>query len=397
MTRREIKLSNRLAIVMGASPTGLAAVRGMGKKGIRVRVADFKADRPAFHSRFNHGPAIVGDTVEQIIDNILTTTQQEPLPPIVIPTSDAMVLGLVKHRQRYLGKLKTFQAIENGLAASVTDKASFYQQCLDADVPTAKTAFPQNGDEVLALEKSFEFPLLLKPVLGHLWRERLKGHKLLVANSHSDLKQIVDSFGDDAAGLMVQELIPGPEKDIWIGGVYRGENGQHDGCFVGQKTRQYPPNFGSASYAKSMYKPEIEDLSWKFLDAVDYRGICGTEFKLDRRDGQYKIIEVNPRPTLWFHLVSASGMNLFEFAFHDLAGQRLPTPITPQIPGVRWCFQDKDFLTWAHHLKRMNLSPLLTTFSPWNHGAVVSLHDSQPFLRLPLYYMRRMRERFFNR
>ena len=397
MTRRETRLSDRLAIVMGASPTGLAAVRGMGEKGIRVRVADFKADRPAFHSRFNRGAAIVGDTVEQIIDNILAATQQESLPPIVIPTSDAMVLGLVKHRQRYQGKLKTFQAIENGLAASVTDKASFYQQCLDADVPTAKTAFPQSGDEILGLAASFQFPLLLKPVFGHLWRERLKGHKLLVTNSHSDLKQIVDSFGDDAAGLMVQELIPGPEKDIWIGGVYRSETGQHDGCFVGQKTRQYPPNFGSASYARSIYKSEIEDLSWKFLEAVDYRGICGTEFKLDRRDGQYKIIEVNPRPTLWFHLVSAAGMNLFEFAFHDLAGKPLPTSIAAQVPGVNWCFHDKDFLTWGHHLKRMNLSPLVTTFSPWNHGAVVSLSDPKPFLKIPLYYLRRIRERFSRR
>ena len=308
-----------------------------------------------------------------------------------------MVLGLVEHRQRYGNKLKTFQAIENGLAATVTDKAHFYQQCLDANVPTAKTAFPQSAAEILALAESFQFPLLLKPVFGHLWRERLKGHKLLVANSQRDLQRIVDSFGDDAEGLMVQELIPGPEEDIWIGGMYRGEDGQHDGCFVGQKTRQYPPDFGSASYAKSLYNSEVESLSWKFLDAVDYRGICGTEFKLDRRDGQYKIIEVNPRPTLWFHLISAAGMNLFEYAFHDLAGQRLPTPITPQITGVCWCFQDKDFLTWGHHLKRLNLSPLLTTFSPWNHGAVVSLRDPKPFLKIPLYYMRRIRERFFNR
>ena len=181
---------------MGASPTGLAVVRGLGEKGIRVRIADFDADRPAFHSRFNSGQAIVGDTIEQIIDRVLTATQQNTQPPIVIPTSDAMVLGLVEHRQRIAGKLKTFQAIENGLAATVTDKASFYQQCLDADVPTAKTAFPKNSTEILALAKSFQFPLLLKPVFGHLWRERLKGHKLLVANSQRDLQRIVDSFGD---------------------------------------------------------------------------------------------------------------------------------------------------------------------------------------------------------
>ena len=314
------------AVVLGASPTGLAVARSLGQLGIQVRVADFKADRPAFSSKYCQGPPITGDSVLEVIEQVLAETSQEPIPPIVIPTSDAMVLGLVEHRERYAGKLKTYLAIENGLAAAVTDKASFYQQCLDADVPTAKTAFPQNATEMIALSESFQFPLLIKPVFGHLWRDRLQGKKLLVANSQPDLQDIVDWFGDDADGLMVQELIPGPEEDIWIGGVYRGEDGQHDGCFIGQKTRQYPPDFGSASYAKSLYNADIEALSWKFLDAVDYRGICGTEFKLDRRDGQYKIIEVNPRPTLWFHLVSAAGMNLFEHAFYDLAGQRLTNP-----------------------------------------------------------------------
>ena len=386
-----------MIVVMGASPTGLAVVRSIGQLGTRIRVADFKADRPAFSSKYCTGAPITADSVLELIEQVLAETSQESVPPIVIPTSDVMVLGLVEHRQRYAGKLRTYQAIENGLAAAVTDKASFYQQCLDADVPTAKTAFPQNAIEMIALSESFQFPLLIKPVFGHLWRDRLKGKKLLVANSSVDLQDIVDWFGDDADGLMVQELIPGPEEDIWIGGVYRGDNGQHDGCFVGQKTRQYPPNFGSASYAKSLYNADVEALSWKFLDAVDYRGICGTEFKLDRRDGQYKIIEVNPRPTLWFHLVSASGMNLFEHAFYDLAGQRLYTPMKSQVPGVRWCFQDKDFLTWSHHLKRFNLSPLATTFSPWNHGAVISLSDPKPFLKTPIYYLRRIRERFFSR
>ena len=386
-----------MAVVMGASPTGLAVAWSLGQLGIRVRIADFKADRPAFSSKYCQGSPITADSTLELIERVLAETAQEPNSPIVIPTSDAMVLGLVEHRERYAGKLRTYQAIENGLAATVTDKASFYQQCVDADVPVAKTAFPQSAAELLSLSESFQFPLLLKPVFGHLWRDRLKGHKLLAANSQSELQRIVESFGDDADGLMVQELIPGPEEDIWIGGVYRGEEGQHDGCFVGQKTRQYPPNFGSASYAKSLYNPDIEALSWKFLDAIDYRGICGTEFKLDRRDGQYKIIEVNPRPTLWFHLVSAAGMNLLEHAFFDLAGQRLETSMKPQVPGVRWCFQDKDFLTWGHHLKRLNLSPLLTTFSPWNHGAVINIRDPKPFLTTPQYYLRRIRERYFSR
>jgi predicted ATP-grasp superfamily ATP-dependent carboligase len=386
----------RLAIILGASPTGLAAVRGLGGQGIRVRVADFNRDRPAFHSRFCEGEPITGSTVEQILERVLEATADERDPPIVIPTSDVMVLGLANNQQRVAKKLTTYQAIESGLATCVTDKAEFYQQCLNAGVSTAKTAFPKTGDQLLALANEFQFPMLLKPVFGHLWRERLQGKKLLVASSRNELNRIVDCFADDVGGLMAQELIPGPEENIWVGGVYRGHEGQHDCCFVGQKTRQYPPNFGSASYAQSIYNAEIEELSWRFLDAIDYRGICGTEFKLDRRDGKYKIIEVNPRPTLWFHLVTAAGMNLFEFAFRDLSGERLADPVTAQRQGVRWCFQDKDVLTWGHHVRRFNLWPLLTTFSPVNHGAIASLSDPMPSLKILFYYLRRLQERMFS-
>lgn len=386
-----------MAIVLGASPTGLAAVRGLGRAGVRVRVADFHDDRPAFHSRYCIGPPITGSSVDEILDNIIAQTSGEQQSPIVIPTSDAMVLGLVDNREKVFGKLETYDAIQSGLARSVTDKADFYQQCLTAGVPTAKTAFPKSTDQVLALASEFQFPMLLKPVYGHLWRERLKGKKLLVAKSQQELDRIVAVFGDAVGELMVQELIPGPESDIWIGGVYRGRQGQHDCCFVGQKTRQYPPDFGSASFAKSIYNAEVEKFSWKFLDAIDYRGICGTEFKLDRRDGTYKIIEVNPRPTLWFHLVTAAGMNLFEFAFWDLAGARMSEPVSKQLPGVRWCFQDKDVLTWMHHFRRRNFRPLIDTLSPINHGAVLSFDDPMPSLKIPFYYLRRLRERFLGK
>lgn len=383
------------AVVLGASPTGLAVVRALGKHGVNVRVADYQIDRPAFASRYHSGTPISGKTDEAIIDNLLTEAAKESTPPVVIPASDAMVLALVEHRERLAGKIRMHGSIESGLAGAIVDKASFYQQCLDANVPSPKTAFPKNAQELSELADAFQFPLLLKPVFGHLWRERLGGHKLLVANSKSEFEALIESFGDDANGLMVQELIPGTEQNIWIGAVYRGTQGQHDCCFVGQKVRQYPPDFGSASYAKSKFVDEVADLGWKFLDAVDYRGICGTEFKYDQRDKQYKMIEVNPRPTLWFHLVVASGVELLYQSYLDLAGQRMS--VLDQKEGVAWCFQDKDFLTWRHHFRQRNFAPLWTTFAPWNHGAVTALSDPMPAIKTPFYYLRRLRERYFDK
>lgn len=391
-------MAAQAAIVLGASPTGLAVVRALGVHGVPVHVADFQSDRPAFASRYRTGKPITGETEQQIIQAIVDELGDPDQPPVAIPTSDAMVLALVKYHDLYAGKLRVFPAIESGLSSLITDKASFYQQCLDTDTATAKTAFPQSIDEILQLGKEFQYPLLLKPIFGHLWRERLKGKKLIVANDQSELEQVVADFGDEAEGLMVQELIPGGEKNIWIGAVYRGVEGRRDCCFVGQKVRQYPVDFGSASYAVSKFVPEIADLSWKFLEGVDYRGICGTEFKFDERDNQYKMIEVNPRPTLWFHLVKSARVDLIYAAYCDLAG--LPViELGPQKEGVAWCFQDKDMLTWMHHLKHRDISPfeLLTTLSPFNHGAVISTSDPMPFLRLPFYYSRRFKERFFKK
>ncbi len=328
----------------------------------------------------------------------MEATANEPTPPIIIATSDAMVLGLIQHRELYRGKLIVHPSITNGLAGQIVDKQSFSGLCQQTGVPTPQTAFPATVDEILGLAEEFQFPLLLKPILGHLWRERLNGRKVLVAQSRDDLQQMIDKFGDQADGLMVQELIPGAEKNIRVGAVYRGKDGQRVSCFVGQKVRQYPPNFGTASYAKSEYIPEIEALSWKFVEGVDYRGICGTEFKFDQRDGQFKMIEVNPRPTLWFQLVTSAGVDLIYAAYRDLAGELIP-PLAKQTDGVTWCFQDKDFLTWAHHLRHFDISPLslLSTFSPRNHGAVLNWRDPFPFLNSPFYYGRRIVDKLLGR
>ncbi len=383
-----------VAIVLGASPTGLAVVRALGKRGVTCLVGDFDAGRHAFRSRYRSGPAIVAPNHTDVIRQALDSISEGETPPVLIPTSDAMVLALSRLPQELHGRFNTYAAIGNGLASQAVDKRSFYDLCRRAEIETPQTAFPNDADEVLQLGQQFQFPLLLKPIFGHLWRDRLGGAKLLVAHSTDDLKRYVDQFGNDCSGLMVQELIPGEETNIYVAAVYRGREGKRDYCFVAEKTRQHPPNFGSASLATAKLDPTIEALSWKFVEGVDYRGICGTEFKLDPRDGRYKMIEVNPRPTLWFHLVDASGVSLLHSAYLDLCGEPMP-PSQPQQDGTRWCFWEKDLLTWPHHLRRgdVGLGQLIKGLSPTNHGAVGTLGDPMPLIGSPLYYAKRLMQR----
>lgn len=383
------------ALVLGASPTGLAVLRALGPRGIDCYVADTDERRIAFRSRYRTGPISVGEAPIDAIESGVDALPVGTTKPIVIPTSDAMVLALSEFMRRRPNVIESYSAIETGLASKIVDKRQFHELCVHAGVETPRAAFPDSAEQLLDVSKGFQFPILIKPRLGHMWRDRLAGKKLLIAQSPAQLEEIAEQFHEECGGLIVQELIPGSESNLYVAAVYRGKGGGRSACFIGEKTRQYPPDFGSASYVTAKFDERVAELSWKFLEAIDYRGVCGTEFKFDHRDNRFKMIEVNPRPTLWFHLAAAAKVNLLHKMYCDLAGEEAEFSDT-QTEGTKWCFQEKDLLTWRHHLRQRDVSlvSLLSTLSPLNHGAVLSLRDPMPFLASPLYYLRRIRDRF---
>jgi peptidoglycan/xylan/chitin deacetylase (PgdA/CDA1 family) len=82
--------------------------------------------------------------------------------------------------------------------------------------------------------------------------------------------------------------------------------------------------FGSASFAESEWSPEVARLSTELIGKLGFAGVCGTEYKPDPRDGRWKLIEVNPRPTLWFSLTRAAGCDVVFEAYRDLVGRPGP-------------------------------------------------------------------------
>jgi predicted ATP-grasp superfamily ATP-dependent carboligase len=73
------------------------------------------------------------------------------------------------------------------------------------------------------------------------------------------------------------------------------------------------------------------------LAALGYHGIAQTEFRLDPRDEQFKLMEVNPRLWQWHGLARACGVDLPRIAYLDVLGRRQgPVCSGPQHDGRRW-------------------------------------------------------------
>src|SRR5258705_7376668 len=92
---------------------------------------------------------------------------------------------------------------------------------------------------------------------------------------------------------------------------------------------------GSARAGEGVWVEEVVEHGLALLRALGFHGISQVELMRARRDGRYKLLEVNPRLWQWHSLAAACGVDLPWIAYRDLIGDPLP-PARMHGDGKRW-------------------------------------------------------------
>ena len=385
------------AVVMGASPTGLYALRELAAAGWSVALVD-TGPGCAFHSRHarSDGLRFRGDA-DAIETWLLALAERQDARPVLVPTSDVFIEFVLQRAQRLTPGF-AFASAYQGIAADLLDKSAFHALCAGHDMATPGVWNAPDRDALLALAGDIPYPCILKPVLIHRARAFLSGRKVLLARTAQEFTRHVEDMPDGMGGWLVQEIIPGAESEITLFGGYMDTTGEPRQAFTGRKLRQYPPGFGSASLVTGEPCMESLDLTLDFLGRIGFRGICGAEYKRDPRDGLLKIIEINPRPTLWFQITHDAGKRIVEAAVRDLAGAAPPAD-APQNESVRWRYGLKDMAS-ARFYRRdggrfVFPAPDVSSADAARVRSwpVFAAADPLPALAEPLGYLRKARSR----
>jgi D-aspartate ligase len=119
---------------------------------------------------------------------------------------------------------------------------------------------------------------------------------------------------------MVQELIPGGGSQQYSYCAFF-RDGEAVGKMVVRRRRQHPLQFGRAStYVETLDIPILEELSERFLRAIDYYGLVELEYKLDPRDSQFKLLDVNARTWGYHSLGVEAGVDFSYMLYADQMG-----------------------------------------------------------------------------
>jgi len=372
------------AFVLGMNETGLTAARCLGREGISVKGFDIGARRAGFRSRFCRASAVCPDPLEQPDDLVRFLRRQasdESRKVVLLPTSDLFFLFLSRHRAQLADKFLMSLPAEE-VAEGVVNKRRLYELAAANDTPFPQSYFPGTYDEAVAVKDSLRYPAFIKPYWGHQWRRHFgglhKGFKVQTPDEFLARYREVLASGHLA---LVQSYVTSPDDNLFSVSLYVSQAGEGLGAFPRRQVRQYPPNSGTVTLAVSERNPKLAAVATHFCQSIGYRGIAGLEFKRDREDDQYKLLDFNPRLMLSDGLTAYCGINLPLMQYLDLTGQR-PEPLQDAVEGATWLESIADFHAFKQYHERGELG-----FKDWLKSmgrarvfALFAWDDPLPFL-----------------
>ena len=252
---------------------------------------------------------------------------------ILYPTREELVAALSLNRSE-LSKVFRVPTPEWESVKWAWDKRNTYRLARKLEIPTPVTHCPENIDQLAELQ-DLTPPFVVKPAIKEHFFYATKA-KAWRANSQAELRtrfqEACELAGDGE--IMVQELIPGGgSQQFSYCAFFR--DGEAVGKMVVRRTRQHPLKFGRAStYVETVDVPILEEFSERFLRAIDYYGLAELEYKLDPRDSQYKLLDVNARTWGYHSLGARAGVDFSYMLYADQVG--LPVSVSKGRPGVAW-------------------------------------------------------------
>lgn len=338
------------AVIMGLSATGLYAIRELGAAGIPVIGMDSKRQCAAASKYLQH--VIIEPDRPRCLEVLRKLVSGCVGKPVLIPTSDQDLEFIINNCDKLAGEFAFQASYADGNAANILNKSRFYRLCDKHDV-----IYPALHEVTLdglgALKHSLSYPVIIKPSRIHDLKTEMAGKKGWIVRHEDQFARVVKSIPGHAGTLLAQEVVPGPESEISLFTGYFDQQGRVHQPFTCRKLRQFPPGFGSASLVISEDEPETRRIAEKFLREIGFRGIAAVELKKDPATGQRKMIEINPRPSLWFSASTAARKSIALAAYCDLTGA-MPLPMEQnQQNGVLWRYPMKDsYSALFYRLKR---------------------------------------------
>lgn len=255
---------------------GYNILRSLASKGLKVWAADTSSKNICSMSKYCSGTFVYPDPFndENAFIKCLLDKINELHPKMLLPTHDESVV-IMRHREEFPASLIVPYEDEKTLL-ELSNKALATMIAQNAGVP-----IPEVYNTVDEIKK---YPVVYKTVIGNSAKS-----VYFPKNQNQLLELMKEHQGEET---LLEEWIDGTDYSVdcvrwdgfWESSVYHALVTKTDGG-------------GTTTQREIVSAPELEQYAKMMLDAVDFHGVCGLDFRYDLETKRVAFIEVNARFT----------------------------------------------------------------------------------------------------
>jgi D-aspartate ligase len=368
------------AVVVGGDFHGLGIMRSLGRHGIPVCVVDDEYSIGRFSRYATHSVRAPNlRDPAQVVEFLLAMGRRMNLQGwVLFPTRDELVEAFSRNKSA-LAEVFRVPTPEWDVVKWACNKWNTYTLAEKIGIPIPKTWCPRTVADIDAIDTLF--PVCIKPAVKVEFFYATKA-KAWRAENRDELKLMFEKALPlvGSSEILVQEIIPGDGTTQFSSCVFF-KNGKAIATMEAQRWRQHPPEFGrAATFVESLDLPEIVEPTLRLLREMNYYGLVEVEYKLDHRDGKYKLLDVNTR-TWGFHALGPpAGADFSYLQFADQIGE-VVEPCHGRA-GVGWIRMVTDIPTSISAIVhgRLELNTYLNSLKDFSVESVYGREDILPTL-----------------
>lgn len=283
-------------------------IRSLGRLGVPVYGVVEDRFIPAAMSKYLAGK-FVWDTRgldnQALLDGMAVIAHELNRPAVLVPTDDVGAIFIAEQADA-LRRCYLFPDQPAKLPGTVANKKELHHLCERLGVPHPQALFPNSIDEVHQFLDRARLPIVVK--MAQSWMGRTGVPPTAIARTPKQLIELYQRAQSRCvSNVMLQEYIPPEFAEDWI---FHGYCNSKSGCFVGfagRKLRSYPPFAGPTTLGQSIENDALREQTQALLRAISYSGIMDLDYRFDRRDHQYKLLDFNPKIGAQFRLFEDDG------------------------------------------------------------------------------------------
>lgn len=312
------------AIVLGSGIVSLGVIVDLAADGYAVTHISPKPDDLALHSRWPVEKVVLDQTLpaRDALLELLKKRSADWAGACLLPTVDPLLRIISQHldeiKKHYCSPVLPWNTLY-----PVVNKGYLYAESERIGIPTPKILY---GDDLSAAPEwasQVQFPVIIKPSQTPEFFSKFRV-KALEAADKAELVSLLERVQAAKLDVMVSEIIPGKDEDLKAYRSYIDRTGRIVAEMCSCKVRSHPERYGVGIVQKTIaVDSALREQGTKLLQALGFRGFSTVEFKRDIRDGQLKLMEINPRPAMIQRMFRQAGINFAKITIDDMLGKPL--------------------------------------------------------------------------